>query len=386
MPLKNSDLIKQFAMMVIAAIIGGALVLFFLKKDSDEIEPEVGVEAEEVQVLSDTQQCDALAADPDDPRKTVAGGVYLDEFTHGQRSPHEALQACESALNTASEQDKPRINYQLYRLSRYLERHGQADGYLGTAQRAEYPAADYAVAMMFYERGKLNGNIEYDGVIGTLEFAAQRGHPKAAQEIKRLYEEEFPLNGYHLPGLMRAIYDGNQNAIPDDRFTRSVNLAIYQHLKDYCKQFEASVVNILTDAEVNNYALPLQVNSMVNGVVGFFDFLNKAGKSVDNFNRSADLGSLIRDINSANADWENSMAYLHTLGLRDAGLFVKNHSCAGPQANKFINNLGVIFQARQGKNPTTTSQDRIEALYKKPVFAAPKPASKAPPQISAPNS
>lgn len=349
-----------------AAIIGGAVVLFVTKQGDDELTPDDKVEAEEVQVLNSTQQCDVLAADPDDPLKTVAAGVYLDEFTHGQRSPHDAVQACLSALKTAAEQDKPRINYQLSRLVRYLDRTAQADQYLGFAQTADYPAADYAAAMLFYERGKLNGNIDYDGIIRTLKRAAEHGHPRAPQDIQRLYEEEFPLAGYQLPGLMRAIYDGNQQAIPDDLFTRSVNLAIYQHLKQYCSQFEASVVNILADAEVGNYSLPLQVNSMANGIAGFFKLLENAGASLDKFNSDADLGTLIRDLNSANADWENSMAYMHTLGYRDDGLLVHNHNCAGPQSNRFINNLAAVFAARQNNNPLKADQLQIEALYKKP--------------------
>lgn len=380
----KNGLIRQFALMLGAAIIGGVLVLFFLKQGDDNFSQDDDIEKEETSVLNATQQCDALAADPEDPHRTVAG-VYLDEFTHGRRSPHDALQACERALETASEEDKPRINYQLSRLSRYLDRTAQADRYLRSSQLADYPAADYTVAMIFYERGKLNGSIEYEDIIRTLRFAAERGHPKAASEMQRLYEEEFPLSGYQLPGLMRAIYDGNQEAIPDDLFTRSVNLAIYQHLKDYCKQFEATVINILTDAEVDNYSLPLQVNSMMNGIAGFFEMLEKASTSVDNFNRDADLGKMIRDLNSANADWENSMAYMHTLGYRDAGLLVQNHNCSGPQSNRFINNLGALFEARQGENTIKANQNQIEALYKKPEFVIPKPVVQPPSYATTPN-
>lgn len=286
-----------------AALLGGAVVLVgvvvlyrygFLSQEQPESgEEKELVSSEQINPKDFVRLCDESAADPDDPRKTFDVGIYLDEFTHNRRSPHEALNVCEQALNSASTDDQPRIHYQLARLALYLDRVEQAERHLVVSQAAGYPAANFAVAQLFYERGKQSDSVDYAMVIAALRIAAENGHLKAAAMMARVLDEEFPTKGYQLPGLMRAIYDGRLGDVPDDLFTRSVNIAIYQHLKDYCKQFEASVVTIISDAEVSNYSIPLQVNSAINGIVGFFDYIKKLTTIVETFNNNSDLGGLI---------------------------------------------------------------------------------------------
>jgi WD40 repeat protein/TPR repeat protein len=127
--------------------------------------------------LGASARCNALAANPIDPKKP-APGVSFDDI-----DVHRALPACRAAL-----QEAPNVPSLAYQLGRVLARSGDARGAIALYQSSAdkgYAAAQYALAYAWLHDKRLNGNVA--AAEQLLLAAAKGGYLKSYYELGDLH-------------------------------------------------------------------------------------------------------------------------------------------------------------------------------------------------------
>lgn len=134
-------------------------------------------------------ECDLLAADPNDPQRSVPG------VTNGMVNIRGALRACAFAL--AADRSNPRLQFQLGRVLELADRYDWAEHFYGRAGEQQYSAAlvnlgymwrvgmgrepDHALALDYYLRASQLGNLRARTNVGTA-FIRGQGVPENPRE------------------------------------------------------------------------------------------------------------------------------------------------------------------------------------------------------------
>jgi len=241
-------------------------------------------------VFEKVDECDLLAAHPDDPRR-MAQGVADDEIV-----PLLAIEACEKALKLNP--DELRFALQLGRaLLAFGEKKKAFEIFEKTAGKGYAGAQAYLGDA--YQFG-LGTEMDTKKALENYEAAIKGGFEVAEGQVKKL---QFDGSIFVSAGI-RKLYAGDFNYIQEnsDKAFRNYLFNFSQELIEECDSF-----------------LKPQ------GVVGMFFYRYPKGWTVE-------------------SDESIIIAIQTSVGEFDARVFLKRHSCEGPVAEQFFKNLDKFYQ------------------------------------------
>lgn len=259
------------------------------------VEEDIASTQEEFSILDLVNECDLLAAHPEDPER-MADGVADDDIV-----PRLAIMACEDAVLT--EPDEPRFAFQLGRAFLTVGRKEKAKEQFERAAQQGYAAAE-AYLGDFYQFGL---GVKQDTNRALAQYRkAVAGEFKAAEsQIEQL---TFDPSQY-VSHAIAEFYNGNFSAISNQS-----DKILDQLFRNYIYNFVV--------ASMNNCERFLEPKSLVN----FYRYRYPS-------------------------DWapeqEDSIqiAIQASVGESDSEVFIKRHGCEGQVAKQLFGNINKFFGA-----------------------------------------
>jgi len=291
---------------------------------------------------NNASECDILAADPDDPQK-IADGVLVDDM-----DTDKAIEACLTELE--ENPDNERLQFQLGRALMAAGHSEDALPLLEKSAEKNYPAA-----------------LGYMGHLQETDSAAVPYYRKAAEGDYTPAEEALAkisggkeddietgadlfAEGYHASNLMRYIYGGQFDDIPDDRETRALVVSVFTSFNKFCGEGDTSV----------GYAAIKYGSEEMRQIQR--DPLNALAKMGQDIVRMRDSALATGDVMGSMAEYEKKRSILNTEGLEDGQRFVTVNSCSGDIFYQFRDNLGRLISQRANYNPAPYDELKVNAL------------------------
>jgi TPR repeat protein len=253
-------------------------------------QPKAGEASDSVSVMDLVEECDVLAAHPDDPQR-MAEGVDDDKIV-----PRLAVLACEDALKRLP--DDPRFAFQLGRALLARNDSEKAVTLFQQAAKSGYAAA-YGYLGDAYQFGK---GIKADTAQARASYAeaVKRGFTNAEAQIEML---TFDPAGYSVPAV-GLFYSG---------------------------QLDALRTNV--DAQTRNYV---------------FSFVTAVGDECPSMLRPKSVVGFYRyrypDAWRAEDDAVLNVALMGSIAEHDAKRFLRRHGCDGQVAGQMAENINKLFQ------------------------------------------
>jgi hypothetical protein len=289
-PAKVSRLQICGAALLLAAVQAGCS-----KPPQEAAAPAKPAETAEVSVMDLVEECDVLAAHPDDPQR-MAEGVDDDKIV-----PRVAVLACESAMKR--QPDDPRFPFQL---GRSVLARGDKEKALKLFQDAANKgyAAAYGYIGDAYQFG-YGVPVNPAAAAENYKKAADGGFEAAKNQLDQL---NFDRSIFAMNDIIDALF------IPDlDKLsTNSAAAAASPVIRNYIY----TLTNQLTE-ECGQVVTPVNIG-------GFYNYRYPAGWT-------------------AQADEPVGVAIQTAVGEYDAKAFLKRHGCGGPVAKHVFANLNNFF-------------------------------------------
>jgi hypothetical protein len=155
-----------------------------------------------------------------------------------------------------------------------------------------------------------------------------------------------PAQGYKLPVLMRALYEGNFNEIPDDMDVRKYNLMLYKRFNINCG--EAGMTALRHQVKYTGLdPKKVYIEATFGVLMGAIEASKKGG-----------------DILKAPADFEDRMrGRLYSEdGEDDARVLMSRYQCHDSQARRIRANLHQLMKERGKRRPKPKDAERYKTL------------------------
>jgi hypothetical protein len=265
------------------------------KSPQDTAAPAKTADSLDVSVMDLVEECDVLAAHPEDPQR-MAEGVDDDKIV-----PRLAVLACESAMKKQPED--PRFPFQL---GRSVLARGDKDKALTLFQDAAKKgyAAAYGYMGDAYQFG-YGVAVNPAAALENYRKAADGGFEAAKNQIDQL---NFDRSIFAVSEYIDALFTPDLNKLQTNSATADISPVVRNYIY--------TLTNQLTE-ECGQVVLPANV-------VGFYSYRYPSGWTPQ-------------------ADEPVGVAIQTALGEYDAKAFLKRHGCGGPVAKHIFASLNNFF-------------------------------------------
>jgi len=307
------------------------------------------------------QQCDALAAHPDDP-EAFAAGVADDKL-----NAKAVIQACEAAIK--ADPEPPRLHFQLARGYLKADRfedateqlltaaeadHGGALAYLADLHVAGAPGieADPMLAKTLYEKAVASGFEPAKKILS--EFEDQTDMFAAAEKEEQDMQSPAPpptaaaagQKAYKEPAVIDSILKGDIENVPlGESWTKTYLYNIADNIAAICeKHFTKPELERMKSAAARPLFKFSDRESMQIGLQLAMNAYKQINNNMDATLHRKDSGGK----QQSETDYEQ-MAFEEA--MNDTGVFLNQHGCQGPDIERFSKNL-YTYASDMGE-PTT---------------------------------
>lgn len=250
-----------------------------------------GVSAQEPSVFDQVDECDLLAAHPDDSKR-MAQGVADDEIV-----PLLAIEACEKALN-----NNPGETRFVFQLGRAFLAYGKKEKAFGLFQQAK--KSGYAVAFAYlgdaYQFG-LGTKKDPTEALAHYEASIKAGFEAAKEQVKRLKFDKSLFVSFEIG----KIYLGEYQSVRE--------MSKKAHFRNYLFNFAQTFIT-----QCGSFLTPKNVPKM-------FFYRYPPGWTAEK------------------ADGNIMIAIQTSVGEFDAEIFLKKYGCEGFVAKSFLKKLDKFF-------------------------------------------